>query len=114
MPRPADCTVAELDGRPAGFANFYRFESGGRCAIGNVVVAPAARGQGVAGRLVLHMVGLARTRYRAAEVTLACFSDNALALLLYTRLGFVPFAVEESQDWQGRRVALVQLRYADA
>ncbi|SDB12400.1 Acetyltransferase (GNAT) family protein [Desulfonatronum thiosulfatophilum] len=43
----SDSTVAELDGKAAAFANFYRWETGGNCAIGNVAVAPEVRGRGV-------------------------------------------------------------------
>ncbi|MHB1322314.1 MAG: GNAT family N-acetyltransferase [Acidithiobacillus ferrivorans] len=43
----SDSTVVELGGEVIAFANFYRWESGGRCSIGNVIVSPAARGRGL-------------------------------------------------------------------
>lgn len=86
-------TVVEGNGLVLGFANFYKAEHGGICALGNVVVAPAARGQGV-----------------AREVWVSCFNHNTAGLLLYPQLGFVPFGIEERQAQDGKRVALVQMK----
>lgn len=110
----ADATVVELDGRVAAFANFYRWEFEGRCSIGNVVVAPAARGRGVARYLMTQMIDLALTQYRAREVTVSCFNQSAAGLLLYPRLGFEPFAIEERADQQGNRVALIHMHLSSA
>lgn len=103
-------TVVEGDGLVLGFANFYKAEHGGICALGNVVVAPAARGQGVARYLVQCMVDLACEQFAAREVWVSCFNHNTAGLLLYPQLGFVPFAIEERQARDGRRVALVQMK----
>lgn len=110
----ADATVVELDGRVAAFANFYRWEFEGCCSIGNVVVAPAARGRGAARYLMAQMIDLALTKYRAREVTVSCFNQNVAGLLLYPRLGFEPFAVEERVGPQGNRVALIHMRRSSA
>lgn len=106
----ADSTVAELDGEVAAFANFYRWQSGGTCAIGNVVVAPGIRGRGVGRYIIERMIDLAFAKHRAAEVTISCFSHNTAGLLLYPKLGFQPFAVEERRGPNGARVALIHLR----
>ncbi len=106
----SDSTVVELDGKVAGFANFYRWETGGCCAIGNVMVSPAARGRGVGRCLIQHMVDLAFTKHLAAEVTVSCFNQNHAGLLFYPKLGFQPYAVEERQDKKGNRVALIHMR----
>lgn len=103
-------TVVEGDGLVLGFANFYKAEHGGICALGNVVVAPAARGQGVARYLVQCMLGLAREQFAAREVWVSCFNHNTAGLLLYPQLGFVPLGIEERQAQDGRRVALVQMK----
>lgn len=105
-----DSTVAERAGAVVGFANFYRVESCSYCAIGNVIVALAERGQGVGGFLIRHMVGLARTKHRVEEVRVSCFNRNAAGLLLYPTLGFQPFAVEERRSKAGERVALIHMR----
>ncbi len=108
----SDSTVVEEQGRAVGFANFYHWGVESRCAIGNVMVAPVARGRGVARALIEHMVALAQEKYRASEVTVSCFNHNTAALLLYTRLGFTPEQIEERVGPDGRRVALIHLRHA--
>ncbi len=107
-----DSTVVERDGKVVGFANFYRWD-GGICCIGNLVVAPKARGQGVARYLVRTMVGLAISKHGAAEVRISCFNSNTAGLLLYAGLGFVPFAVEERVAPDGARVGLIHMRYQE-
>ncbi|MFJ7007204.1 GNAT family N-acetyltransferase [Pseudomonas putida] len=103
-------TVVEGNGTVLAFANFYKAEHGGACALGNVVVAPAARGHGVARYLVTTMIDLARQQYAAREVWVSCFNHNTAGLLLYPQLGFTPFGIEERQGWDGTRVALVQMK----
>jgi RimJ/RimL family protein N-acetyltransferase len=110
----SDSTVVELDGRVVAFANFYRWESGGICSIGNVIVAPQARNRGVARYLIEQMLTLAFGKHQAAEVQVSCFNQNVAGLLLYPTLGFTPFAIEERQDPQGQRLALIHLRLARA
>ncbi|MDH0302778.1 MULTISPECIES: GNAT family N-acetyltransferase [unclassified Pseudomonas] len=103
-------TVVEAEGVIVGFANFYKAEHGGVCALGNVVVAPAARGQGVARYLVQRMMTLARDQFAARELWVSCFNHNTAGLLLYPQLGFVPFGIEERQAPDGGKVALVQMK----
>lgn len=110
--RRADSTVVQQDGEVVAFANFYRWEAGGCCAIGNVVVSPSARGRGVARYLIEQMISLAFSKHQAAEVTVSCFNQNVGGLLLYSKLGFQPYAIEERQDKKGNRVALIHMRLA--
>ena len=106
----SDSTVVELGGEVVAFANFYRWEAGGCCSIGNVIVSPAARGRGVGHYLIEKMIGLAFSKHQAAEVTVSCFNQNVAGLLLYPKLGFQPYAIEERQDKKGNRVALIHMR----
>lgn len=106
----SDSTVVELEGRVVAFANFYRWESGGICSIGNVIVCPTARRRGVARRLVEEMVAMAFAKHEASEVTVSCFNANVTGLLLYPRVGFQPYAIEARQDRDGKPVALIHLR----
>lgn len=106
----SDSTVIELGGKVVAFANFYRWETGGSCSIGNVIVSPAVRGSGVGTYLIEQMVGLAFSKHQAAEVTVSCFNQNVAGLLLYPKLGFQPYAIEERQDKKGNRVALIHMR----
>ncbi|WP_276488383.1 GNAT family N-acetyltransferase [Ectopseudomonas mendocina] len=104
-----ESTVVELDGRVAGFANFYQWQHGEFCALGNLMVAPWARSQGVAQYLVEVMENLARERYKAPLMKVSCFNANAGGLLLYTRLGYRTIGIVERRAPDGGRVALVQL-----
>lgn len=106
----SDSTVVERNGEVVAFANFYRWDVGGCCSIGNVIVSPSTRGCGIGRYLIEQMVALAFSQHRAAEVTISCFNQNVAGLLLYPKLGFRPYAVEERQDKKGNRVALIHMR----
>ncbi len=103
-------TVVLLDGNIAGFANFYASEYGDHCALGNVMVAATARGQGVAHYLIAQMEQIARERFAAREMQLSCFNANTAGLLLYPRLGYQVYGVEERRNHLGQRVALLLFR----
>ncbi|HOM30266.1 MAG TPA: GNAT family N-acetyltransferase [Deltaproteobacteria bacterium] len=105
----SDSTIVEVDGVVAGFANFYKWELGGRCSIGNVIVSPSSRGQGVGRYLIECMIELAISKHQAKEVSISCFHKNVIGLLLYSKLGFKPFEVEERRDNYGNRVALIHM-----
>lgn len=105
----ANFTVAVVDGEVAAFANLYNIEPDESAFIGNVIVAEAFRGRGIGGRLIRHMAALCVQAY-AAEPRLSVFSANTRALLLYTGLGFEPYAVEARTGLQGEPVALVHMR----
>lgn len=104
-----DSTVFEVGNNVVGFANFYRAETGGVCCIGNVVVAHEARGKGVATFIVETMTALAFDRHDATEVHISCFNENTAGLLLYPKLGFLPFAIEERVAPDSRRAALIHM-----
>ena len=104
-----DSTIVEAGNSVVGFANFYRAETGGVCCIGNVIVAPQARCKGVASFIVETMTALAFDRYDASEVQLSCFNGNTAGLLLYPKLGFQPFAIEERASPEGDRLALIHM-----
>ena len=106
----SDSTVVELNGEVVAFANFYRWEIGGSCSIGNVIVSPVARGRGVGRYLIEQMISCAFSIHQASVVTVSCFNQNIAGLLLYPRLGFQPDAVEERKDKKGNRVALIHMR----
>lgn len=108
MAERRDSTVVMLDGRVAGFANFYQWQHGDFCALGNLMVAPWARGQGVAHYLVAVMEQLAREHYKATRMKVSCFNANSAGLLLYPKLGYQLDGIVERRDPQGTRVALIQ------
>jgi RimJ/RimL family protein N-acetyltransferase len=106
----SDSTVVEREGRVVAFANFHHWETGGCCALGNVIIAPSARRHGVGCYLIGQMAAIAFAKHRASEVTAACFNQNVAGLLFYSRLGFQPYAIEERRDRKGNRVALIHMR----
>jgi len=106
----SDSTVFILDEQVSGFANFYQWEQGGSCTIGNVVVASSVRRKGLGTYIVNTMCNLALHHHCAREIHISCFNMDTPALLLYTRLGFSPCAVEPRIDKSGNAIALIHLR----
>ncbi|WP_020588099.1 GNAT family N-acetyltransferase [Desulfobacter curvatus] len=104
----SDSTVVEQNGDVAGFANFYRWQDK-TCCVGNVIVSPLTRGRGVAKYLIKTMIHLASTRHAAKSIEISCFNHNTAGILLYRKLGFKPFDIEERQGPNGRRVALIHM-----
>lgn len=104
------CLTVALDRtRVVAYANFYHWEEGGTCAVGNLVVHPDFRSQGLASALMGRMIERAVEEYSATRLEVACFSPNTAALLLYRKLGFTPFDIRERRDHHNRPVALVML-----
>nr|WP_320193513.1 GNAT family N-acetyltransferase [uncultured Desulfobacter sp.] len=106
----SDSTVVEQNGNVVGFANFYHWQ-GRTCCIGNVVVSPLARGRGVAEFLIKTMIHIAGIRHAAMFIEISCFNGNTAGILLYKKLGFKPFDIEERQGPTGKRVALIHMRH---
>ncbi|MCU7842736.1 MAG: GNAT family N-acetyltransferase [Candidatus Thiodiazotropha sp. (ex Monitilora ramsayi)] len=106
----SDLSVVTQENRIIGFANLYNFEANHSAFIGNVIVDRKQRGRGIGKRLVRHMLGLAFDKHRLSTVKISVFGDNSSALLLYTSLGFRPYAVEERINPEGRRTALIHMR----
>jgi len=104
-----ESTVILSDGKLAGFANFYLCQPDEKCAIGNVIVSPALRQQGVGRALIGEMLRLAFVKYAAQVVEISCFNQNTAGLWLYHRLGFQPVSLEERIDWQGEKVITIHL-----
>ncbi|MCC6074531.1 GNAT family N-acetyltransferase [Pseudomonas sp. GCM10022188] len=107
----SDSSVVCRGDEVLGFANIYKREAGA-CWVGNVAVAPQARRQGVARFLMHQMAGVAAERHGAGELRVSCFNTNTAGLLLYSRLGYTPFALEERLDGQQQPIVLIHLRLA--
>jgi GNAT superfamily N-acetyltransferase len=87
----SDATVVELDGEIVAFANFYRWEAGGCCSIGNVIVSPAVRGRGVGRYLIEQMIGVAFSIIYpdGCEIKLLCKPILCLSASFIFRYGFL-------------------------
>ena len=92
------------------FANLYDLVPGQHAFIGNVVVDTDYRGQGLGRNMVEYMLQKIYREYDLAEARISVFSENSAAVLLYTSLGFEPFAIEERLNPQGKRVALIHMQ----
>jgi ribosomal protein S18 acetylase RimI-like enzyme len=73
------------EGTLLGFAEFRSIAPNG-CLLSYICVAPAARGLGLAERLILQHLD---RQSNIAYIELDVFSNNAAAIRLYDRLGFV-------------------------
>lgn len=104
-----DSTVILLDHRVVGFANFYSCIPEDKCSIGNVIVSPHARNQGVGQYLIETMVQIAFTSHHVRAVELSCFNHNTKGILFYSKLGFKPVYIEGRTDHQGNRVASIHM-----
>lgn len=106
----SDSMVALLNDVVVGFANFYEVERNRHCAIGNVIIHPAYRRQGVAKYLIGIMENIALEKYNATETHLSCFNTNTAGLLLYTTVGYTPYEVELRQDKHETPIALIKMK----
>ena len=103
-------TVGIVDDEIVAFANFYDLVPQTSAFIGNVIVAQSYRGRGLGKILIQHMVKTCQHKYKAVP-HISVFNDNARALLLYSDLGFSPYAVEQKLNLGGDRVALIHMRW---
>lgn len=100
-----------LDGdKIIGFANLYNCQPNVLAFIGNVVLDSAYRGQGLGTQLIRHMIRTGFEDYQLTQINISVFSDNSIALLLYHKLGFTPYDVEERLDHHQQRRALIHLQ----
>lgn len=105
-----ELTVVVDGERIIGFANLYDFEPGQFAFIGNVVIDANHRSMGIGKRAIAHMLDMVFNKYSLPEARISVFSDNTPALLLYSGLGFIPYAMEERKTPQGGRTALIHMR----
>ncbi len=102
-------TVMVLDGRVAGFANFYGHKEGRSVVIGNVVIDPSLRGKRLGELLVRHMIDVAFRKYGVPRVRIHVYNRNVAGLLLYRSLGFKPYNMKAKKDYKGDTVVLLSL-----
>ncbi len=105
-----ELTVAVFEDRIIGFTDFYDFNVDRFAFIGNVIIYRDYRGRGIGRKMISHMVKIAYEKYKLPEIRISAFNQNAPALLLYSSLGFTPYEIEEKQDWDGNRIAIINLK----
>lgn len=107
--RRLEPTVLMIEGKVTGFAAFYRLRKARSVFIGNVVIDLGQRGKGLGKKLVSYMSDLAFGKYGLPEVRIGVYSPNTPALLLYSSMGFEPYAIQAKKDLKGNRAALISL-----
>lgn len=106
----SDSTVILLDKEIVGFANFYEVKENDYCSIGNVIVSSYFRNKGIGKYLIETMESIALKKYNVREMHISCFNTNTKGILLYSKLGYIPYEVEERLDKDGRKVVLIKMK----
>jgi len=102
-PKPAaECVIAELDGRPAGFAlffhNFSTFLAKPGLYLEDLYVRPELRGKGVGKQLLAHLAALALQR-GCGRFEWSVLDWNAPAIRFYEGIG-----AEMMHSWKINRL----------
>jgi ribosomal protein S18 acetylase RimI-like enzyme len=105
-----DSTVVLFEETIVGFANFYEMIEEQYCTIGNVIVNAEYRGKGVGTYLIDIMEKIAISKYKVKEIRLSCFNQNVAGLLLYYKLGYIPYEIEKRSDKKSRTVATIKMK----
>jgi len=105
-----DSTVILYEETITGFANFYEVIENQYCSIGNVIVNPIFRAKGVGTYLINIMEKKAISKYKVKEIHISCFNQNVTGLLLYSKLGYVPYEIEKRFDKKSVPVALIKMK----
>ncbi len=104
-----DPTVILLEDQLAGYANFFSCQTGGVCALGNMVVDPELRRKGVGAYLVKVMAEKAKTNHNALTLRATVYNDNTSALLFYADQGFVPAGLEQRKGMDGTTAVAIHM-----
>ncbi len=103
-------TVVTKNGKVVGFASLYKIEENRKCFIGNVVVSSSVRGTGIGSALIGHLTKISVELYGIQEIHLSCFNSNIGGLLLYSKMGFNPYKIEERTNYNNEKVALIHMK----
>ena len=102
-------TVVLLDDEVVGYADFFKVRPNLFCTLGNLIVSPSYRRQGVATYLVNVMVRIAVEKYKSRFVRASCFSHNTAGYQFYHRMGFKPADMDHRSTPDGETVLLVNM-----
>lgn len=106
----SDSTVILYDNEIVGFANFYEVKENNYCSIGNVIVSSNFRNKGIGLFLIETMESIALKKYDVREIHISCFNMNTKGILLYSKLGYTPYEIEERLDKKESKVAFVKMK----
>jgi len=105
-----DSTVILYDKEIVGFANFYEINRNDYCSIGNVIVKSSFRKKGIGRFLIETMESIGVEKYNVSEFRLSCFNTNTNGLLLYSKLGYEPYEIEERINRENEILALIKMK----
>lgn len=105
-----DSTVIIKEGEVVGFANFYEVVENRYCSIGNVIVSPKYRSEGIGDFLIRAMEHIGIEKYNVSEFHLSCFNNNTKGILLYSKLSYKPYETEKRFDKENNPVALIKMK----
>lgn len=106
----ASSTVILLNNEVVGFANFYEVKENNYCSIGNVIINSNFRNKGIGKYLIETMESIALKKYNVKEIHISCFNINTKGILLYSKLGYIPYEIEERLDKEDHKVALIKMK----
>jgi len=106
-----DPVVVLMNDNIVGFANFYEVVENQYCSIGNVIVSSEYRNLGIGTFLIRTMKQIAIEKYKVKELHLSCFNTNTNGILLYTKLGYVPYEIEKRIDKNGNQIPLIKMKH---
>jgi ribosomal protein S18 acetylase RimI-like enzyme len=104
-----DPTVGLLDGRITGYIGFLEVHARKFCTIGNLVVHPEFRREGMGSYLVGIMVQRAFEHYAVRFVRASCLSHNRPAYTMYHNLGFRPADMGQRLGPDGDPVLVIDM-----
>lgn len=105
-----EATIMLQGDQIVGFANFYNVQNQNIAFIGNVIIKPKKRRQGLGKKLLQTMIRTGFRQLQLKEIHLSCYKQNTSALLFYTHLGFKPYAIETRPDPEKQPAELIHLR----
>lgn len=88
LPEMASRGLVDESGELLGFGQFYLRT--GRCHLARLAIRPEARRGGLGSALVGELCRVGRERLGVEQCSLFVLADNAPALALYRKMGFVP------------------------
>lgn len=106
----SDSTVILLDNKIVGFANFYEVKKNNYCSIGNVIISSDFRNKGIGKYLIETVESIALEKYNIREMHISCFNMNTKGILLYSKLGYLPYEIEKRLDKEESKVALMKMK----